>query len=88
MVAYQAAHGGDFAHFADAYAVQLNDTHPTVAIPEPLRLLAEEAGMRFADAVQVAHDTFAYTNHTIMPEALEKWTRSCFAVCCPGYIRT
>ena len=76
--AYRAAHGGDFTHFADAYAVQLNDTHPTVAIPELLRLLVEEAGMRFADAVQVAHDTFAYTNHTIMPEALEKWDQKLF----------
>ena len=89
--AYRAAHGGDFTHFADAYAVQLNDTHPTVAIPELLRLLVEEAGMRFADAVQVAHDTFAYTNHTIMPEALEKWDQKLFRGVLPRvypYVKT
>jgi len=62
----------DLETFADKYVIQLNDTHPVVAIPELLRLLTEE-GLSFEKALEVAKTVFAYTNHTIMPEALEKW---------------
>lgn len=70
---YKAVHGEDFAAFARCYAVQLNDTHPVVSIPEFIRILCEQEGVAFQDAMAIARDTFAYTNHTIMPEALEKW---------------
>ena len=69
---YKSAHGTDLSHFADFYAVQLNDTHPAMAIPELIRLLMKE-GMDFDHAFMVAQKTFSYTNHTVMSEALEKW---------------
>ena len=69
---YKAAHGNDLTHFADYYAVQLNDTHPAMSIPELIRLLMLE-GMDFEAAFQVAQKTFSYTNHTVLGEALEKW---------------
>lgn len=59
------------------HAVQLNDTHPAVAIPELIRLLVER-GFEFEDAFQVAQKTFSYTNHTILSEALEKWNGGLF----------
>ncbi len=63
----------DFSQFADMYAVQLNDTHPTVAIPELVRILMFGYGMSFNDAMDIAGKTFHYTNHTVLGEALEKW---------------
>ncbi|MBQ3918504.1 MAG: glycogen/starch/alpha-glucan phosphorylase, partial [Oscillospiraceae bacterium] len=70
---YKKAHGDDFSKFADCYAVQLNDTHPTVAIPELIRILMFEEGMSFTQAFDIAQKTFDYTNHTVLGEALEKW---------------
>lgn len=73
-----AQQGGDvLAAFCEGCAIQLNDTHPTVAILEFLRL-ATDMGAAFADALSAARNVFAYTNHTIMPEALEKWDVSLF----------
>ena len=69
---YKIAHGSDLSRFAEFYAVQLNDTHPAMSIPELIRLLMAE-GMSFDDAFNVAQKTFSYTNHTVMGEALEKW---------------
>ena len=69
---YKVAHGTDLTHFADFYAVQLNDTHPAMSIPELIRLLMAE-GMDFDHAFSIAQKTFSYTNHTVMSEALEKW---------------
>ena len=69
---YKVAHGTDLTHFADYYAVQLNDTHPAMSIPELIRLLMAE-GMDFEHAFSIAQKTFSYTNHTVMGEALEKW---------------
>ena len=69
---FKIAHGDDLSRFAEFYAVQLNDTHPAMSIPELIRLLMAE-GMRFDDAFNVAQKTFSYTNHTVMGEALEKW---------------
>ena len=69
---YKVAHGNDLSHFSDYYAVQLNDTHPAMSIPELIRLLMLE-GMDFDQAFAVAQKTFSYTNHTVLGEALEKW---------------
>lgn len=69
---YKVAHGNDLSHFADYYAVQLNDTHPAMSIPELIRLLMLE-GMNFDQSFAIAQKTFSYTNHTVMGEALEKW---------------
>ena len=69
---YKLAHGNDLSRFGAFYAVQLNDTHPAMSIPELIRLLMLE-GMSFDDAFGVAQKTFSYTNHTVLGEALEKW---------------
>jgi starch phosphorylase len=75
---YKARYGSDFSHFADSFAIQLNDTHPVVAIPELLRLLLAEEGLQMNEAFVILQNTFAYTNHTIMAEALEKWDVNLF----------
>ena len=69
---FKTAHGYDLSRFADYYAVQLNDTHPAMSIPELIRLLMDE-GMDFDQSFSIAQRTFSYTNHTVMSEALEKW---------------
>ncbi len=69
---YKSKHGIDLSHFAEETAIQLNDTHPTISIPEFVRLLTNE-GCDFDWALDVARKTFSYTNHTVMQEALEKW---------------
>ncbi|MBE6942495.1 MAG: glycogen/starch/alpha-glucan phosphorylase [Ruminococcaceae bacterium] len=72
MRVYKSTHGADLSRFAEFFAVQLNDTHPAMSIPELIRLLMAE-GMDFEQAFGIAQKTFSYTNHTVMGEALEKW---------------
>lgn len=67
--------GCNLHNLADYAAIQINDTHPSMVIPELIRLL-EERGITFEEAVQIVTDTCAYTNHTILSEALEKWPES------------
>lgn len=70
---YKKKFGDDFSQFSKTYAIQLNDTHPTVAIPELIRILMFKEGMPFVEAFKIAAETFNYTNHTVLGEALEKW---------------
>lgn len=70
---YRRKHGGDLKGFAAHCAIQLNDTHPVISVPELIRLLMNE-GLAFDDAFETARQTFSYTNHTVMVEALETWT--------------
>ena len=62
----------------DKVAIQLNDTHPTVAIPEMMRILLDECGFDWDKAFEICRKVFAYTNHTVMSEALEKWNADIF----------
>ena len=71
--AYVSRFGTDFGKFAELHVIQLNDTHPVVAIPELMRILMDEYNVGWDDAWNVVTHTFAYTNHTILAEALEKW---------------
>ena len=74
LVRKHLAAGRDLDTFAEFNTVQLNDTHPVIAIPELIRIMVKEHGMTFAQAFEIAKKTFNYTNHTIMAEALEKWS--------------
>ena len=79
---YTAHWGDDFTGFPERNVAQLNDTHPTVAVCELIRLL-EKRGVDFETAFSIAQKTFRYTNHTVMAEALEKWDENLYASVLP-----
>ena len=77
LIIEEAMERGSDLHDLDEYAVvQINDTHPTMVIPELIRLLVDEHGFKFDEAVSIVRKMVAYTNHTILAEALEKWPLS------------
>jgi starch phosphorylase len=86
MLATHLSEGRTLVSLPDAIAVQLNDTHPTLAIPELLRLLIDEHGLSWAESWQITTRVFSYTNHTLLPEALETWPISMFERLLPRHL--
>jgi starch phosphorylase len=86
ILATHASEGRTLASLPDSIAIQLNDTHPTVAIPELMRLLIDEHGLTWAESWQITGSVFSYTNHTLLPEALETWPVSMFERLLPRHL--
>jgi starch phosphorylase len=77
---------GKLENFHERFAVQLNDTHPSIGIAELMRLLVDEYAMYWDQAWHITQQTFAYTNHTLLPEALEKWPLLLFGQLLPRHL--
>jgi starch phosphorylase len=86
MLRMQILLGGTPATFHEKWAVQLNDTHPAIGVAELMRLLVDEHALAWDEAWAVTRATFAYTNHTLLPEALEKWTVDLFGSLLPRHL--
>ncbi|WP_428641624.1 glycogen/starch/alpha-glucan phosphorylase [Roseibium sp.] len=78
--------GGSVADLPNRVAIQLNDTHPAIAGPELVRLLVDERGVDMAEAIKIARGCLGYTNHTLLPEALERWPEPIFAKVLPRHL--
>src|SRR5208283_1796744 len=76
----------DWSTFPDKVAIQLNDTHPSMAVPELMRILLDEAHIGWDQAWILTQRTLAYTNHTLLPEALEKWPLTWFEMLLPRHL--
>src|SRR4029078_3688908 len=86
MLRIHALLGGKPATFHEKWVVQLNDTHPAVAVAELVRLLLDEHAFGWDEAWAITRATFAYTNHTLLPEALEKWAVDLFGALLPRHL--
>ncbi|MCR8547266.1 glycogen/starch/alpha-glucan phosphorylase [Salipiger sp. P9] len=78
---------GDLRRLPEKVAIQLNDTHPAIAGPELVRILHDERGIEFDEAMEIAKGTLSYTNHTLLPEALESWDEHLFGRLLPRHIQ-
>jgi starch phosphorylase len=86
MIRIHLLSGNPLETFADAWAVQLNDTHPSIAVAELMRLLVDEHLLEWERAWDITRSTCAYTNHTLLPEALEKWPLPLFKQVLPRHL--
>lgn len=77
----------DLSDFSEKIAIQLNDTHPALAVAELMRLLVDEQGLNWENAWRITEHTLAYTNHTLLPEALEKWSVSLMSKVLPRHLQ-
>jgi starch phosphorylase len=78
---------GDLRRLPEKVAIQLNDTHPAIAGPELIRILHDERGIPFDESMEIARNTLSYTNHTLLPEALESWGEALFGRLLPRHIQ-
>ncbi len=83
---FKSLNGENWDIFADKVAIQLNDTHPAIAVPELMRLLVDVEGLGWDKSWEICTHVFAYTNHTVMQEALEKWDLALLASVCPELV--
>lgn len=86
MIRVHLRRGNELKDFHNSYAIQLNDTHPSIAVAEMMRLLLDVHLLDWDTAWNIAKNTFAYTNHTLLPEALEKWSLPLFAHLLPRHL--
>jgi starch phosphorylase len=87
ILATHLSEGRTLASMPDSIAIQLNDTHPAVAIPELMRLLIDEHGLSWAESWDITTAVFSYTNHTLLPEALETWPVAMFERLLPRHLQ-
>jgi len=86
MIRLHLQHDTDLDHFNDKFTAQLNDTHPAIAVAELMRLLVDEYAYGWEQAWDITRNTFAYTNHTLLPEALETWSVELFSRLLPRHM--
>ena len=86
MIRIHLLSGSGIETFSGSWAIQMNDTHPSIAVAELMRLLVDEQGLGWEKAREITHSSCAYTNHTLLPEALEKWPLPLFQQVLPRHL--